>query len=91
MALGIPVVATPIAVDGMHTSDGLNVLVADSGEEFAEAVVKLMFDEELWQQVSEGGRALIEEHFSPRQAKSEIQRLIDSYDAYRSSSERLQR
>ncbi len=38
MKLGVPVVATKIATEGMHTIDGVNCLVANNPREFAEKV-----------------------------------------------------
>jgi hypothetical protein len=38
MKLGVPVVATKIATEGMHTVDGVNCLVANNPREFAEKV-----------------------------------------------------
>ena len=42
MALGTPVVATAKAVEGIDVEHGQHVLVADSGEAFADAVVELL-------------------------------------------------
>lgn len=52
MAVGLPVVATPIAAEGMSITNGENVLVADSAEDFAEAVIQLYEDEALWHAIS---------------------------------------
>jgi glycosyltransferase involved in cell wall biosynthesis len=55
MAIGLPVVATSLAAEGMSLSDGKNVLVADSAEQFANAVVRIYKSEPLWNQLSEAG------------------------------------
>jgi len=41
MAVGLPVVATPLAAEGMSLTDGENILVADGAEAFADTIVKL--------------------------------------------------
>ncbi|NOT12358.1 MAG: glycosyltransferase [Methylococcaceae bacterium] len=53
MAVGLPVVATTIAAEGMLLTDGEHVLVADQPEDFAEALIRLYQDEALWLSVSE--------------------------------------
>lgn len=53
MAVGLPVVATSIAAEGMSLTDGENILVADGAEDFAEAVIRLYENESLWFSLSE--------------------------------------
>lgn len=52
MAVGVPVVATPLAVEGMCLTDGENVVVADGSEAFAAAISRIYQDESLWNLVS---------------------------------------
>lgn len=47
MAVGVPVVATPLAIEGIEVRDGEDVLVASSREEFAAQVTRLLTDSEL--------------------------------------------
>lgn len=56
MVSGAPNVATGMAAEGMDLVDGQDVLLADSPEEFAQAVVRAYEDQELWNRLSEGGR-----------------------------------
>lgn len=53
MAVGLPVVATSIASEGMSLTNGENILVADSAEDFAAAVTRLYESEPLWRSISE--------------------------------------
>jgi len=55
LAVGLPVVATPIAVEGMSLTDGENILVADGAEQFVNALIKIYQDGTLWHQISESG------------------------------------
>lgn len=64
LAHGLPVVATGLAIEGMHLVDGESVLVADTAEAMAEAVIRLHQDPELWQRLSAGGLEVMERHFS---------------------------
>ena len=53
MAVGLPVVATSLAAEGMSLTNGENILVADSAEAFTDAIVKLYQDEALWNRISQ--------------------------------------
>ncbi|MTW21272.1 glycosyltransferase [Allochromatium palmeri] len=64
LAHGLPVVATGLAVEGMHLVDGESVLIADTAEAMAEAVIRLHQDRNLWQRLSAGGLEVMERHFS---------------------------
>jgi GT2 family glycosyltransferase/glycosyltransferase involved in cell wall biosynthesis len=76
MAHGQPVVATACAVEGMHLSDGVDVLVADDAGGFAEAVVRLYQDEVLWQRLVDNGLDNVARHFSLDAARATVRRLF---------------
>lgn len=40
MQLGVPIVATSIAVEGMHAEDGKHCLIGNTAEELAEKVCR---------------------------------------------------
>lgn len=73
---GVPVVATTLAAEGMHLEDGRDVLLADSGRDFAAAIVRLYGDEELWNTLSEGGLENVARHFSAHAAESLLEQLL---------------
>lgn len=76
MAHGQPVVATSCAVEGMYLRDGEDVLVADTSEAFADAVVALYQDEIRWNRLSANGLKNIEQHFSPAAARRTIDEIF---------------
>ena len=57
MAQGLPVVATPLAAEGMSLTDGLNILIADGAAALADTIVRLYRDEALWNHISAEGVA----------------------------------
>ncbi len=63
LALGCPLVATPISVDGIAVEDGRDALIADD-ETLADAVVRLLHDPALQTALSTNGRKLIEARYS---------------------------
>jgi GT2 family glycosyltransferase/glycosyltransferase involved in cell wall biosynthesis len=76
MAHGQPVVATSCATEGMHLTDGHDVLVADDADAFADAVLRLYLDKELWERLSTNGRDNITRHFSLDAARGTVQRVF---------------
>ncbi|MEL6948236.1 MAG: glycosyltransferase, partial [Pseudomonadota bacterium] len=57
MAHGLPVVSTTVGVEGMALTDGHDVLVADTPEEFAAAMKRLHDDEDLWRTLRDNALA----------------------------------
>lgn len=73
MSHGLPVIGTPIAVEGMYLTDRVDVLVADSPEAMAEATTRLARDPALWTTLSDHSLEHVKTHFS-WQAASEALR-----------------
>jgi glycosyltransferase involved in cell wall biosynthesis len=59
-ARGMPVVTSPVGLEGIEARPGEEVLVADSPEAFAGEVVRLLQDRELRERLAVRGRALAE-------------------------------
>lgn len=68
MIRGVPVVTTSVGAEGMNLTDGLDVLIADEPQAFADAVVKLYTDEMLWKSLAEHGSQFIAERYGPAAA-----------------------
>jgi glycosyltransferase involved in cell wall biosynthesis len=64
MAWGLPVVSTTLGVEGIDAADGQHLLVRDSAEELAEAVVQLLTDAGLWKSLRAAGGVLVRERYS---------------------------
>lgn len=76
MAHGQPVVATSCAVEGMHLRDGDDVLVADTPQAFADAVVRLYGDEALWSSLARNGLDSVASHFSLDAARETVRKVF---------------
>ena len=64
LALGCPLVATPLSVDGINVTSGHDVLLADTDADLADAIVRLLQDRVLQVNLSSRGRRLIESEYS---------------------------
>ena len=76
MSHGLPVVATPMAAEGMYLVDGENVLLATDADAFATAVLRLHEDEQLWLRLSDASLDNVRQHFSFETARRTLQRLL---------------
>jgi glycosyltransferase involved in cell wall biosynthesis len=67
---GLPVVSTAIGAEGIAIRDGENILIADSPNNFAQAIVRLLKDKELQSRMRANGRKWVEEHYNWRRVYS---------------------
>jgi GT2 family glycosyltransferase/glycosyltransferase involved in cell wall biosynthesis len=77
MSHGLPVIATSLAVEGMHLQNGHDVLVADDSAAFVDAVRQLRADATLWDTLSRNGMDNVRQHFSADQAATALLRALD--------------
>ena len=76
MSYGLPVIATTIAIEGMHLHDDHDVLLADLPEQFANAVKRLYDDQHLWYTISNSSLQNVAAHFSRDAARAAIRRTL---------------
>ena len=76
MSHGLPVVATPAAVEGMDLIHGEQVLVADTPLAYAQEIVRLYNDPVLWQKLVEGGKINVAKTFSRDVAREVLARQL---------------
>jgi GT2 family glycosyltransferase len=77
LSQGIPVIGTSIATEGMGFENNTHGLVANTPNEFAEAVNLLYESEQLWQKFQESGLALIKERFSFEKAQTSFLEMVE--------------
>ncbi len=63
MALGRPVVSTSLGAEGLGVEHGKHLLIADSAEEIAAAVGRLMMNPLLREELRTAARQLVESHY----------------------------
>ncbi len=64
-ARGVPVVATPVACQGLEVTSGDGLLMASSPREFADAIIRLHSDSGLRRRLVEVGRGLMTQLYHP--------------------------
>lgn len=83
LRMGIPVVGTPIAVEGMNLEPDVHVKVGGTAQEFADAIVELYENEAKWTLMANAGRKHVMESFGTDAAKQTLSSVINSMMARR--------
>jgi len=63
---GLPVVSTSIGAEGIRIHDGQNLRLADDPASFAAAVIEVVENPQLAENLSVGGRQTLESHYDWR-------------------------
>ena len=63
MAVGTPVVTTPLGQEGIKAEKGISILVAETPEELAETTMKILSDEKRYHELAKHGREVIEKTY----------------------------
>jgi polysaccharide biosynthesis protein PslH len=74
-ARGMPMVTTTIGLEGIDAIPGVDVLVEDSPEQFADAVVRILQDEQLRESLAQNGRQLVEQKYDYRVVLGALQEI----------------
>ena len=79
LSFGVPVVGSPIALEGMDLLHRKDVMEASEPKYFAEAMIEVYRDPELWMTLSTHGIASLEERFSPKVAESALNAALSDF------------
>ena len=77
---GVPVIASRIAVEGMHLHHETNVLLANSSQEYANSILRLSTDANLWKKISINGMDVMRNFFSVDVASKTILSVLASFN-----------
>jgi len=77
-ARGMPMVTTTVGLEGIDAKPGEHILVADTADEFARAVVSLLNDARLQDSLAEKGRRLAETRYDWRVVLSALDKIYGS-------------
>lgn len=64
MAHSVPVITTPVGNEGICAVHGRDLLIAETPEEFAKAIIELFEEPEKMKAIGENGREFVEKHFN---------------------------
>lgn len=63
MAMGLPVVSSPIGFEGIGATHGEEIILAKDKKEFVDSIINLLADQSYRQYIGEGGRNLVTREF----------------------------
>ena len=81
LAVGLPVVTTPIGAEGLVGGEDDFILIADDAQGLADHVIHVYRDDDLWRALSRAGQALIEEQCSAGVLSERLRSLLDGAPA----------
>jgi glycosyltransferase involved in cell wall biosynthesis len=90
-AMGRPVVSTTLGAEGLDGVPDQHLLIADDPAEFARAVLKVLSEPKLADEIGGAGRALAVERYSWRSAARSLEAFFRQTLARRNSAPRADR
>ncbi len=78
MSYGLPIVSTPVGVEGAGLVDGKHMLTAETPEAMAAAILRLYHERPLWEALSQNGQALVRENFSTAMGARKLRKAVDT-------------
>ncbi len=79
MALGKPIITTAVGTEGISTTSGVNIVVAENTEGFVQSITDLIEDREYFDKISKNAIEYIHENFDNLSSAGS---LIDFYKKY---------
>lgn len=76
MALGTPVISSPIGAEGIEVDDGINILLGEDEQKLADHVIQAMSDPSLGKRIGDAGRSLVMEHYQWPNIAERFERMI---------------
>ncbi|QYK41009.1 MAG: glycosyltransferase [Paracoccaceae bacterium] len=76
LAAGVPCISTTVGAEGMGLQPGSEIVIADSPEDFAAAVLWVVEDADLWDRLSRGGRDFVARAYSPEVTRRRLLRQL---------------
>ncbi|OIQ34660.1 MAG: hypothetical protein BM555_04335 [Crocinitomix sp. MedPE-SWsnd] len=76
MAMGLPVVTTPLANNALKAEENKEILIADNAEGFKKHITNLLENENLYNSISQAGKEYVKSKFSWQQSVAKLEKLL---------------
>jgi len=76
-ACKVPLVSTTLGAEGLPVVDGVHILIGDEPHDFAQAIIKLLNDRSLANQLAQNCHQIVTEHFSVEALSCEAEKILD--------------
>ena len=78
MGMGVPVVATPSAIQGIDVANGQELLIGQTAEEFAACVIRLLNDAELRKTITRKAWNRMKQLYNPEVIGAHLERILSA-------------
>jgi len=82
LAHGTPSVLTPIAAEGTPLRHGLEVMIAETAQEWADAVTRLYTEQALWEKMSAAAGEFARQHYSFENGRKLMLKALQAADVF---------
>ncbi|MBI4099774.1 glycosyltransferase [Candidatus Microgenomates bacterium] len=86
MSTGVPVVTTPVGIEGIEAKHQTHVLIGKNSPELASLTVKLLKDKKLYEKIVVNARKLIEDRYGWQVIADKLSKIYEETAAFRSHS-----
>ena len=76
LSYGLPVVTTSVGAEGIGLRHGEDAMIVDDPQGFADAVVQVYCQREMWQRLADNGYKHIEKHYTPQVLNEKINAIM---------------
>jgi glycosyltransferase involved in cell wall biosynthesis len=77
-ACHIPLVSTTLGAEGIPVLDRQHLMIADTPQEFADAIIRLLREPDFARELAENCRQLVEQHYSITTLKKEAESILQT-------------
>ncbi|MAP21502.1 MAG: glycosyl transferase [Alteromonadaceae bacterium] len=82
MAYGLPAVLTSVAAEGTGLTHGVSACVAEKANEFAQSIIELYDDEQVWNKYRENMQTIVKNNFSKENGIKQMKDIFASVGIY---------
>jgi glycosyltransferase involved in cell wall biosynthesis len=86
LAAGLPVVTTTLGVEGIDATNGVDILLADTAQDFAGHCIRLLQDSALRDHLALAGQALVRQKYDVSVISHSVLRCYDRLDGGRAGT-----
>ncbi len=82
LAYGTPSVLTAMAAEGIPLRHGAEALIAETAQEWADAVTELYTNQTLWEQMSTAAKAFAQQHYNFENGRKLMRRALETAEIF---------
>jgi glycosyltransferase involved in cell wall biosynthesis len=78
MARGLPVVTTPVGIEGMNVQDSIDIMVGSTPDEIISKIIILLNDKTIWTKISNNARKTIQKNYTWDKVLARLDNILTS-------------